>query len=149
MVDQLVLRGRVRRHGCLAVALLLGIAFTAVCLFSPRPALADDAPYLSAAPFIKALNGFRAYHGLPAGIVESVQATKGCAEHVNYMRYNGITHHQDSSAKGATDLGAQAGASSVITTMEFRLPDPEGAVRYWSPELRFPTTSIPTPVAAP
>jgi hypothetical protein len=81
----------------------------------------------------------RAANGLPAVGVDAGWS-RGCAEHNAYMRGEGVGHHQDPSAPGATPAGADAGLHAVLSNRPDAATAFAGSVFHelllWHPALR-------------
>lgn len=98
-------RGRTLATALLAAACLLG---------APVLALGDASP----SQVIGALNALREQNGIPGGIVENAEWSQGCALHNRYQALNDgdLTHDEVPGRPGYTELGAQAGGSSVLSS---------------------------------
>ena len=102
MMQRVLRCRRVRLTLCLAVA-LSGV----LC----APALAD----VTGPEIIGFMNAKRAAHGIPAGITENPDWSRGCHLHNHYGAVNGELEHAEDPAKpGYTAEGDAAGRSSVL-----------------------------------
>lgn len=93
------------------------MAIAAAATALPGVALADATPVEA----IAALNAERAANGIPAGIVENADWSRGCAQHNAYRRANGIattSHDEDPGRPGYTPEGDEAGNSSVLAASD-------------------------------
>lgn len=81
-------------------------------------ALAAPASAATAQEAIGFLNAQRTANGIPGGIAENPQWSEGCRLHMAYLRRNGLPlgHDEDPSLPGYTELGAEAGRSSVLSS---------------------------------
>jgi len=66
---------------------------------------------------IAGLNAQRAANGIPAGIVEEPEWSRQCELHMNYLKVNRTSgHDEDPSKPGYTAAGALGGSSSVLSS---------------------------------
>ena len=89
----------------------------------PTTVLADASP----AQVIAAVNAERARNGIPAGIVENADWSRGCALHNAYRRLNGISttgHDETPGLPGSTPEGDEAGNASVLATRSWSAGNP-------------------------
>jgi hypothetical protein len=89
---------------------------TLVALAIAFAALAPSAGAATAQQAIGALNAQRAAAGIPAGIVENPDWSRGCAQHMEYVRQNGDGdgHDEVPGKPGFTPEGQEAARSSVL-----------------------------------
>lgn len=95
-------------------------AVATIVLAQAAPARAGDrtsAPAQAPLDAISALNAQRAYHGLPADIVEEPGWSRGCELHMAYSARNRVLEHaEDPRLPGYTELGDEAGRGSVLSS---------------------------------
>ncbi len=89
---------------------------TLVVLATSFAALAPSAGAATAQQAIGALNAQRAANGIPGDIVENPDWSRGCAQHMEYVRQNGDGdgHEEDPGKPGFTPEGQEAARSSVL-----------------------------------
>lgn len=100
---------------------ILAVSVSAAAV--PSLALADATP----GQVIAAVNAQRARDGIPAGIVENPEWSRGCALHNAYRRANGVAatgHDETPGLPGYTAEGDAAGNSSVLATQSWSAGDP-------------------------
>lgn len=100
---------------------MVGVLAGAAAL--PASALADATP----SQVIAAVNAERARNGIPAGIVENAEWSRGCALHNAYRRLNGVAttaHDEDPALLGYTPEGDAAGNASVLAGRSWSTGNP-------------------------
>lgn len=89
-----------------------------LCAAAAAFAVPASASAVTAREAIAFLNEQRIANGIPGGIVEDPQWSEGCRLHMAYLQRNGLglSHDEDPSLPGYTELGAEAGRSAVLTS---------------------------------